>query len=58
MMTVLFALAGEVGHSGAVGDAAGHAAVNPLAPDYVTMGVTLVVFGALLAILYLSLIHI
>lgn len=38
MMTVLLAAGGET--------------ANPLAPDYVTMGVTLVVFLALLGILY------
>ena len=40
MMTILFA-----------SDAAG---ANPLAPDFVTMGVTLVVFLLLLAILYFA----
>ncbi len=41
MLTVLFADAGGA-----------HGSPNPLAPDYVTMGVTLVVFLALLGILY------
>ncbi len=48
MLTALFA---DV-HAAGVGGEVAHAAANPLAPDYVTMGVTLVVFGALLAILY------
>jgi F-type H+-transporting ATPase subunit b len=36
----------------AAADAAGHGSGSPLEPDYVTMGVTLVVFLALLGILY------